>query len=139
MPFDSPQTSKASADSPSLPDAHFKVAREENATFRGNWRPLQGKPVRIEWVEPSNPAISTSRKDKLAYAKYAFLRASKDSLQSQPPAEGVVVVFDSADGGQIAALLSSVKALANRTVSDAAFWRECSLDPPESFLELGKP
>jgi hypothetical protein len=139
MPFDSRQIGNASADSSSSPDARFKVAREENTTFRGNWRPLQGKPVRIEWVEPANPAISTSRKDKLAYAKSAFLRASKDSLRSQPPAEGIVVVFDSADGGQIAALLSSVTALADRTVSDTAFWRECSLDPPESFLESGKP
>jgi len=137
MPFDSPQSSNASAGIPSSPDVHFRIAREENATFRGNWRPLQGKLVRIEWVEPANPAISTTPKDKLAYAKSAILRA-KNSLPSQPTPEGIVVVFDSADGGQIAAPLSSVKALAHRTISDAAFWRECSFDPPESFLESGK-
>jgi hypothetical protein len=63
------------------------------------------------------------------------LHVSSSLNAAQPNPEGIVVVFDSADGGQIAAALSSVKALANRTLSDAAFWRQCSLDPPESFLD----
>jgi hypothetical protein len=120
-------------------NAIFRVAKEETTPFRGSWQPLKGKPVRIEWVEPTNSAISTSRKDKLAYAKSVFLRASKNLAQSQPPAEGIVVVFDSADGGQIAALLSSVDALAERTISEAAFWRQCSLDPRESFIGSTNP
>jgi len=130
------------ADSTSPKDdsnAVFMVAKEETTPFRGNWQPLKGKPVRIEWVEPTNSAISTSRKDKLAYAKSVFLRASKNLAQSQPSAEGIVVVFDSADGGQIAALLSSVEALAGRTISEAAFWRQCSLDPRESFINSTNP
>jgi hypothetical protein len=121
------------------PDATFKIAKEETTPFRGNWQPLKGKPVRIEWIEPVNPAMSTSPKDKLAYAKSTFLQAFRNLTQSQPSAEGIVVVFDSADGGQIAAPLSSVKALADRTLSEAAFWRQCSLDPPESFIGSAKP
>jgi hypothetical protein len=94
--------------------------------------------VRIAWVQPVNPAVATSQKEKLAFAKSIFLEFSANLPPTQQSPEGVVVVFDSADGGQIAAPLSSMKALANRTLSDAAFWRQCSLDPPESFLDSGK-
>ncbi len=115
--------------------AIFKVAKEETRSFSGNWPALKGKPVQIEWVEPANPAVATSRQEKLAFAKSVFLHGLPSSPQNT---EGIVVVFDSADGGQIAATLSSVKALANRTLTDSAFWRECSLDPPESFLDSAK-
>ena len=115
--------------------AIFKVAKEETRSFSGNWPALKGKPVQIEWVEPANPAAATSRQEKLAFAKSVFLHGLPSSPQNT---EGFVVVFDSADGGQIAATLSSVKALANRTLTDSAFWRECSLDPPESFLDSAK-
>jgi hypothetical protein len=117
----------------------FKVAREETGPFSGNWAALKGKVVRIEWVEPTNPALATSQKEKLAFAKSAFLRAYNKLGASQPEPQGIVVVFDSADGGQIAASLSSVKGLATRAISDAGFWRQCSLDPPESFLDTAKP
>jgi hypothetical protein len=117
----------------------FKVAREETGPFSGNWAALKGKVVRIEWVEPTNPALATSQKEKLAFAKSAFLRAYDHLGSSQPEPQGIVIVFDSADGGQIAAALASVKGLATRAISDAGFWRQCSVDPPESFLETAKP
>jgi hypothetical protein len=88
--------------------------------------------VRIEWVEPTNPAAATSRKEKLAFAKQLFLRNSEALPTSTQTTEGIVVVFDSADGGQIAASLASVKALSNHSLSDDAFWRQCSVDPPDS-------
>lgn len=118
--------------------AMFKLAKEETRSFTGNWPALKGKPVQIEWVEPANPAVATSRQEKLDFAKSVFLHASSSLPSSSPTTEGIVVVFDSADGGQIAAPLASVKALANRTLTDSAFWRECSLDPPESFLDSAK-
>ncbi|HEY2547947.1 MAG TPA: hypothetical protein VGI46_17880, partial [Candidatus Acidoferrum sp.] len=113
----------------------FQVSKEETSPFSGSWAPLKGKPVRIEWVKPVSPGVSSSQKEKLAYAKSIFLQVSSSLPAGQPSPEGIVVVFDSADGGQIAAALSSVKALANHTLSDAAFWHQCSLDPPESFLD----
>jgi hypothetical protein len=115
-------------------DAGFKVIKEEASSFSGNWAPLKGKAVRVEWVEPANSAASTSPKEKLAFARSVFLNAYQKLDSSQPLTEGIVVVFDSADGGQIAATLSTVKGLASRTISDAGFWRQCSLDPPQSFL-----
>jgi hypothetical protein len=130
----------SSATEPGTSDSTaFKVAREETGPFSGNWAALKGKVVRIEWIEPTNPAQATSQKEKLAFAKSAFLRAYGNLGASQPEPQGIVVVFDSADGGQIAASLSSVKGLATRTISDAGFWRQCSLDPPESFLDTAKP
>jgi hypothetical protein len=51
----------------------------------------------------------------------------------------VVIVFDSADGGQIAATISSLKQLADGAISESAFWKQCSLDPPESFQASAKP
>jgi hypothetical protein len=139
MPLGFSQADNTSPESSSTPNAIFRVAKEETTPFRGNWQPLNGKPVRIEWVEPTNSAISTSRKDKLAYAKSVFLRASKNLAQSRPSVEGIVVVFDSADGGQIAAPLSTVEALADHTLSEAAFWGQCSLDPQESFIDSVNP
>lgn len=127
-----------SAENSSGDNAMFKVAKEETRSFSGNWPALKGKPVQIEWVEPANPAVATSRQEKLAFAKSVFLHASASLPSSPQNTEGIVVVFDSSDGGQIAASLSSVKALANRTLTDSAFWRECSLDPPESFLDSVK-
>jgi hypothetical protein len=138
MPVGLSQAESASPGNSSAPEVAFKISREETTSFRGNWQPLKGKPVRIEWVEPINSAISTSRKEKLTFAKAVFVRTFKNLGQSQQAAEGIVVVFDSADGGQIAAPSTSVKALADRTLSDAAFWRECSFEPPESFLEPTK-
>jgi hypothetical protein len=138
MPLALSQAESASAGSPSAPETTFKISREETTSFRGNWQPLKGKPVRIEWVEPINSTISTSRKEKLTFAKSVFVRAFQNLGQSQQSAEGIVVVFDSADGGQIAAPASSVKALADRALSDTAFWHQCSFEPPESFLESAK-
>jgi hypothetical protein len=138
MPVGLSQTESPGPGNSVAPEAAFKISKEETTLFRGNWQPLKGKLTQIEWVEPINPAISASRKEKLMFAKSVFVRTFKNLGQSQQSAEGIVVVFDSADGGQIAAPASSVKALAGHTLSDTAFWRECSFDPPESFLEPTK-
>lgn len=139
MPSGFSQTEAVPARNLSAVELTFKLVKEETVPFRGSWQPLKGRPVRIEWVEPANPATSTSPKEKLAYAKSTLLRVSQLLAQSHQTAEGIVVVFDSADGGQIAAPLASVKELSNRTLSEAAFWKECSLDPRESFLDPAKP
>lgn len=119
--------------------ATFRVAKEETATFRGEWTPLKGKRVRIEWVEPANPSIATSRKEKLVFARSVFLHASESLGNAQSVPDGIVVVFDSVDGGQVAATVANVTALANHSLADSAFWRQCSIDPPESFLDVQKP
>jgi hypothetical protein len=123
------------AEETTAPSGSFKVSKEETTSFHGDWAPLKGKSVRIEWVEPATPSLLTSRKDKLAFAKTVFLEASEKLPASSQQPDGIVVVFDSIDGGQIAAALPTVQALANHSLSDVAFWHQCSIDPPDSFLE----
>jgi hypothetical protein len=110
----------------------FKVAREQTNTFSGKWDPLQGKTVRVVWIEPVSGA-SSSAAEKRKYAKSLLLKAYNDMVASDQKVAGVVIVFDSADGGQIAATMESLKALQDGSLSEAAFWKQCSLDPPESF------
>jgi hypothetical protein len=52
---------------------------------------------------------------------------------------GVVVVFDAVDGGQIAATRVNLEQLKSGTLTEPAFWKQCSLDPPEAFLDTTKP
>jgi len=115
----------------------FKVTREETNTFSGKWDPLQGKTVRVVWVEPLEGA-SSSPAEKRKFAKYLLLKAYKDTASSDRKVYGVVVVFDSADGGQIAATMENLKALQDGSMSDASFWRAASLDPPEAFQDSPK-
>jgi len=115
----------------------FKVAREETNTFSGKWNPLQGKTVRVVWIEPAAGASSTPG-EKRKFAKYLLLEAYQDMASSDPNVSGIVIVFDSADGGQIAATMDSLKALQDGSISDAAFWQSCSLDPPEAFQASAK-
>ncbi len=115
----------------------FQISKEATNPFSGSWDKLKGKTVRVEWIEATSSAPSTAG-EKLAFAKGVFLNAFQSLNASQQRVDGIVVVFDSADGGQIAADLPSVKQLADKSISEAAFWRECSLDPPESFQVSGK-
>jgi len=107
----------------------FRVTREETHPFEGNWEPLHGKNVRLIWVEPSS--ASSSAEAKRDFARSLFLKAYKDVASTDPTVAGVVIVFDSADGGQIAATMANVKEWQAGTLPDAAFWKQCSLDPPE--------
>jgi hypothetical protein len=116
----------------------FKVTREETNTFSSKWDPLQGKTVRIVWVEPAQGA-SSSPAEKRKFAKFLLLKAYRESASSDQKVAGVVVVFDSADGGQIAATMENLKALQDGSISDASFWKAASLDPPESFQDSARP
>lgn len=129
-------TKAAAPASPANADL-FKVTREETNTFSGKWDPLQGKTVRVVWVEPAEGS-SSSPADKRKFAKYLLLKAYKESASSDEKVAGVVVVFDSADGGQIAATMENLKALQDGSMSDASFWKAASLDPAESFQDSAR-
>ena len=93
--------------------------------------------MRVVWIEPAAGASSTPA-EKRKFAKYLLLEAYKDMASSDPNVSGIVIVFDSADGGQIAATMDNLKALQDGSISDAAFWHSCSLDPPEAFQASAK-
>lgn len=120
--------------------APFRIAREENTTFPADWEPLKGKTVKIYTVQPvSQDSKGTAARAKLSYAASLFQKAAAENTESTPPVEGVVVIFDSADGGILAATRSSAKNFFAGTVSSENFWKQCYIDPPEAFQESRKP
>jgi len=117
----------------------FRVSREDISPFAGTWGLLKDKVVKIIWVAPIDSAEqATTPQAKREYAKSLFLKAYREISADPAAVAGVVVVFDSADGGQISATFMSLKKLSAGYISDEDFWKECSLDPPESFQDPPK-
>jgi hypothetical protein len=117
----------------------FNISKDETTTFGGKWAPLAGKKVRVIWLEPASPAASSTAREKLTFAKALFEKSYRELKPPAPAVDGVVIVFDSADGGQIAATFLSLKQLADGAITESIFWKQCSLDPPESFQASAKP
>ncbi len=115
----------------------YRVEREETATFPGDWAPLRGKNVKIISVQKNDDnAKDNDSRLRLEYAK-SLLAKSYADLAKKPELLGVVVIFDSADGGMIAATLPTLQQWKAGTLSDAAFWHKCFFDPPETFDSAG--
>jgi hypothetical protein len=124
--------SKKAGASSSAHDAAFRVAREETNSFTGDWKPLHGKTVRILWIEPtSTVGKSPSARAKRDFAKSLFLNTYKEISSPGQTVAGIVVVFDTADGGQIAVTLETLKRWQGGSLSEDSFWQQCSIDPPE--------
>jgi hypothetical protein len=114
----------------------FKVIREDDEPFPGTWAPLKGKPTKVYWVQPAaSPTAETSAVDKRAFAEGLLFRAAKDSTQSN--SQGVVVLFDTPDGGQVSATFATLHEWAAGKINDQTFWQQSSIDPPE-LLEPAK-
>ena len=112
----------------------FQVKNEEIASFPGTWDPLRGQTVKIVTVQRANgSASSTSSQVKLDFTKSMFLKEYAELSQTSSSTAGVVVIFDSEDGGMAAATLPALREWKAGTLSDQAFWRRCFFDPPETF------
>ncbi len=110
----------------------FSISSEEVGSFPGNWAPLIGKSVKIISVQqaPGTGRI-TSPQDKLRFAE-SVLRE-----QTLPaPAAGLVLIFDSEDGGMVATGGAALAQWKSGALSEAAFWKQCLLDPPEILGSL---
>jgi hypothetical protein len=120
--------------------AAFRIEREENSPFPGEWEPLKGKTVKIYSVQPvSQDPKETGARAKLAFAGGLFRKYAAETTASAPALAGIVVIFDSADGGIMGATLPSVKQFAEGTLSSGDFWKQCYLDLPDAFQESRKP
>ena len=118
----------------------FHIEREETATFPGNWEVLRGKPVKIYTVQPvSQDVKETKASAKLNFAASIFQRFSTDTAVSASGVEGVVVIFDSADGGIIGATSASVQQMARGSLSRDNFWKQCYLEPSDAFRPAANP
>lgn len=82
-------------------------------------------------------AKNVGPKERLEYTK-SLLDKTYVEIAKQPQGlAGVVVIFDSADGGMIAAPLATLNQWKAGTLSDSALWHNCFFDPPEIFDSPG--
>jgi len=117
----------------------FRVEREETSTFPGDWEPLRGKSVKIYTVQPaSQDPKETGAEARLSFAATLFRKFSPEAASNASPMEGVVVIFDAADGGIIASTILNAKQLASGALSQDSFWKRCYLDPPDAFSSNAK-
>jgi len=139
MPGDIPDEDAQTIPSPAAPAAElFHVSREETAPFPGDWEPLRGKTVKIISVQK----IDETAKDiaialKLEFAKSVLETNYAELAQKSAEFAGIVLIFDSADGGMIAATLSTLQQWKAGRLSDAALWHQCFFDPPETLSSAG--
>jgi hypothetical protein len=118
----------------------FRMEREETSMFPGEWTPLKGKTVKIYTVQPvsqnpkeSGPAV------RLNYSLALFQKGLKEATGANPAPEGVVVIFDSADGGIAGATLAEIQRISKGEVSREVFWTQSYLDPLEAFRPPTRP
>jgi hypothetical protein len=118
----------------------YHVTREEKALFPGDWAPLRGKLVKIVSVEKINEGQQdTGPQLRLEFAKSVLDKGYTELAQKPQELSGIVLIFDSSDGGMIAATLPALQQWKAGKLSDAALWHECFFDPPESFVASGAP
>ncbi len=134
LPSNVPNTDAAPSKS-ALPTAAelFHVSREEVAQFPGDWAPLRGKNVKIVSVEDSQENAKTDSLLRLEFAKSVIQKNYAELAQKTGQLAGIVVIFDSVDGGMIAAAFPTLQQWKAGKLSDAALWHQCFFDPPETF------
>ena len=112
----------------------FHVVREETAPFPGDWEPLRSKNVKLITVQKIDESAKESGPQlKLQFAKSVFEKSYAEIAQKSADLAGVVLIFDSADGGMIAVPQSVLAKWKSGALSDSAFWQGCFFDPPETF------
>jgi hypothetical protein len=139
MPEGIPDTAVPAAASAQTPAADlFHVIRQETALFPGDWEPLRNKRVNIISVQNSDDsAKDVGPKERLEYAKFLLEKNYQELAQKPQELAGIVVIYDSADGGMIAATLAVLEQWRAGTLSDSALWHKCFFDPPETFDSAG--
>lgn len=116
----------------------FHVIREETSTFPGDWDQLKNKNVKIISVQKTDEnATDAGAKARLEYTKFLLEKDYNELAKTPAAVAGIVVIFDSADGGMIAATMSTLKEWRAGALSDSALWHKCFFDPPETFESSG--
>ncbi len=127
----------ADSDAPASPapvaEELFRVSREEIAQFPGDWAPLRGQNTKIVTVEKINEAKEAGVQLRLEFVKSLLEKDYDELVQKSGQLAGIVVIFDSSDGGMVAATLATLRQWKAGTLSDAALWHQCFFDPPETF------
>jgi hypothetical protein len=121
--------------------AEFRLIHQEVNTYPGNWAPLRGKSVRIYSLAPTGTE-PTNASQKWEAARVMLQRAAArlaaQDNAATAPVEGVVLIFDSADGGMVSATVTSLREWDAGRLSEDVFRGQCSFDPPEAFASSGR-
>jgi hypothetical protein len=126
--------------SPNAAPEVFRVESDENSVFPGDWEPLRGKPVKIITVQPtSQDPKETGPNAKLIFASSLLKEFPSKVVSTAPDVKGVVIIFDSADGGMLGSTLGDVQQFSTGALSADDFWKRCYLDPPEAFKLPARP
>ncbi|MBV9573272.1 MAG: SH3 domain-containing protein [Acidobacteriales bacterium] len=127
-----PDTAAAGSSQKALSAPAFHIASEQIAPFPGDWGPLRGKAVRIISVQKTEGDVRDSGPArKLEFAKSLFARQYADFADNPQAPAGIVLIFDSEDGGMVATTLPALQQWTAGKLSDDAFWRQCFFDPVE--------
>ena len=112
----------------------FRIEREDSGDFPGDWAPLKGKKVKIFTVQllSQNPK-ETGPTARLNYCLALFEKGYREGSTANSAPDGVVVIFDAADGGIAAATSATIEQLASGLLKGEAFWQQAYLDPPDAF------
>jgi hypothetical protein len=130
---------QSSAPGPEEKFPGFRIERQETGDFPGDWAPLKGKRVKIFTVQLlSQNAKETGPTVRLNYCLALFETGLREGSAANPAPEGVVVIFDAADGGMAAATSSNIQRLTTSTLKGEAFWQQAYLDPPDAFAPAPK-
>jgi hypothetical protein len=144
MPTSDPNPQPSEAEAQSQPahsnDGPFHVQDEQIASFPGTWAPLLGKTVRIVTVQKATDNLAvTGPEAKLAFARSLFEKEYGDLIGTPSSIAGIVIIFDSDDGGMVAATTPALQQWKEETLSDESFWRRCLFDPQEAFWSGQRP
>ncbi|HYA64816.1 MAG TPA: hypothetical protein VED66_16545 [Candidatus Sulfotelmatobacter sp.] len=117
----------------------FRMEHEDLGSFPGDWSVLKGKTVKIFTVQPvSQNAKETGPAARLTYTLALFEKTAKEAASVSPAPEGVVVIFDAADGGIAGAAMADIQKLFSGALTREAFWAQAYLDPSDAFRPAGK-
>lgn len=109
-----------------------RQTKQQVGTFPGSWQPLDGKQVKIIWVQPRDKD-QFGAGSRWGMAKSVFRQADAGSPADAGEIAGVVVIFDSQDGGMAATTLANLQQWRAGHLSDETFWKRCWRDPAEAF------
>jgi hypothetical protein len=109
-----------------------RETKQQVGTFPGKWDALDGKQVKIVWVQPHNNNQFGSE-PKWGAAKSVFRSVDAGGPSDALQIAGVVVIFDAEDGGMAATTLANLQQWRAGHLSDEAFWKRCWRDPADSF------
>jgi hypothetical protein len=136
MPGETAVGKRQSGASPSDTAEEFKLSNEQLAPFPGDWEPLRGKIVKIFTVQKTDDSVKSSGPHaKLSFAKTLLQEKYEEMAANDNAPAGIVLIFDSDDGGMLAATSSTLKEWQVSSVSDETIWRQCFFDPPEVFTD----